>query len=359
MPPRCRRGSAPTRKALPDDLELLLKAEAPTTTSLDNLQPPRLTTISKDIHTDQSAISAPILQDGLHRTLTTYVPEIQEFWNDSHQGQVFVQEIVENITCEVQDAIYELYTQDAMIDPTLKNVSFMNSWGVQIALNLTIDEKGSINPAINWIPPPFGTTLFNFNAGATLSSDAQRVDKVNSFYLVSDLKKSKCPEEIRHRGPFLLESDLKLDEWLFDTVQFGATKYIDYPATDANGPFKSNVLSHEVKFDIVSLGNVTPGWKLTRATINQGGTFLSASRDRTQDLTITFGPVATTVMKDPKTGKTKTVVSPSVAASNAQLASEIGLAVANGIKNALQQPVTVPAAVTVDTVWLLNTVITG
>ena len=74
MPARRRRRSAPTRKALPDDLELLLETEAPTTTRLDYLQPPRLTTISKDIHTDSQLSTPPIPQDGLNRTLTMRAP---------------------------------------------------------------------------------------------------------------------------------------------------------------------------------------------------------------------------------------------------------------------------------------------
>ena len=57
-----------------------------------------------------------------------------------------------------------------------------------------------------------------------------------------------------------------------------------------SGPFKSNVLSHEVKFEIVSSGNATPGWKLKQVTVNQSGNLFSISRDRIQDLIVTFGP---------------------------------------------------------------------
>ena len=57
---------------------------------------------------------------------------------------------------------------------------------------------------------------------------------------------------------------------------------------------KANVLSHEVTFDITTTGNITPSWKLLRGTVNQGGTFLTASRDRKHDLTVTFGPLDNT-----------------------------------------------------------------
>jgi hypothetical protein len=124
----------------------------------------------------------------------------------------------------------------------------------------------------------------------------------------------------------------------------------DTPApANEKGPFKSNVLSHEVKFDIISTGTITPGWKLSTSTINQTGTFLSGTRDRTQDLIVTFGPpdpAWSVVVIDPKTRKAKidrttnrpllrpTALSP--AATSAALASEIGNAVNNGFRNALR-----------------------
>src|SRR5581483_10823704 len=121
--------------------------------------------------------------------------------------------------------------------------------------------------------------------------EAQRVNKIGSFFSVAELKKlNACHPEDRHKGPFMLESDLKLEEWLFATMVTSGLGDTPAPANQ-NGPFKSNVLSHEVKFDVISTGTVTPAWKLTRATINQTGTFLSGTRDRTQDLIITFGPI--------------------------------------------------------------------
>ena len=115
------------------------------------------------------------------------------------------------------------------------------------------------------------------------------------------------------------------------------------PAT-TSGPLKSNVLSHEVKFDIISSGNLTPGWKLKQSTINGTGNFLTGSRDRTQDLILTFGPVDPTwtldpttgqPAKDPKTGKPLVRMQLSTAATNSALAADIGNAVSNGIRSVL------------------------
>jgi hypothetical protein len=267
-----------------------------------------------------------------------YVPEIQENPFDGPQGQQFVQEIIENITCEVQDSLYDIYARERQFDPNYVNLSFMNGWGVTIALTLTIDEKGSLNPLVSWLPtgtPTTPSSIFSLNLGATLSSEAQRIEKLNSFFLVSDLIKNPCSADERNHGPFILENNLKLEEWLDDVIQAGVTGFNKFP-TDANGPLKSNVLSHEVKFDIISSGNLTPGWKLKQSTINQSGNFFTASRDRTQDLVITFGPAMTTSTKD-KNGKTVKLIAPSPVAADALLASEIGVAVSNGVRNALQQ----------------------
>jgi hypothetical protein len=138
-----------------------------------------------------------------------------------------------------------------------------------------------------------------------------------------------------------------LKEWLYDAVDMNNSRYVNLASDTPDGPFKQNVLSHEVKFDVETIGGVVPGWKLARVSINQSGSGFSATRSRTHDLTITFGPVAAqkTAAKD-KTGNVKKrangqiiyvityapIIGP---ATDAHLASEIGLAVANGIKSAL------------------------
>jgi hypothetical protein len=50
-----------------------------------------------------------------------YVPEIQENPLDSKDGQKFVEEIVENVTCEVSDAVAALYKQNSS--------TFLDAWG--------------------------------------------------------------------------------------------------------------------------------------------------------------------------------------------------------------------------------------
>jgi len=132
-----------------------------------------------------------------------------------------------------------------------------------------------------------------------------------------------------------MQSDLGLEEWLRSNVTAADTGTIHY----SDGPSKTNVLSHDIKFSITNTGNITPGWKLTRVIVNQGGNFLSATRDRINNVTFTLGPAdpVSKTEKD-KQGKVRTVTSyvPSGPAHDAAQASQIGVSVSNGIKSALQ-----------------------
>ena len=255
----------------------------------------------------------------------TYVPEIQEFPGDSIEGQRFVQAIVTNVTCEVRNAVAYLYTD--------YKTTFLDDWGVQITLILTIDEKGAVNPTVNWFPPSPATAIFNLAGRANASADATRIDTLNSYYLVDELRYHACPPENRTNGLFLMQSDLKLKEWLYDAVTASVTNTVHF----AGSPIKENVLSHEVKFEITTGGDITPSWKLTRVLVNPNGPFLSASRNRIQRLIVTFGrPRETSEIVH---GKKQTVISrePSTQAAYLHLSSTIGAAVSDGVKNALGQ----------------------
>jgi hypothetical protein len=252
----------------------------------------------------------------------TYVPDIQEFPGDSADGQRLVTAIVRNVKCEVQDALDDLYRIDSH--------PFLDGWGVQIALNLTMIEKSTANPTAIWMPVSPITSVFTLGAGATLSSEATRTEKLSSYYTVRQLRRlGRCNPEARG-GPFLLQSNLKLNEWLVDAVTAGNTGGVDYHA--AASAFKDGVLSHEVKFDVTTSGDITPSWKLVTGSINPSGTFLAASRDRSHDLTITFGPTDASAATGPHKGKPV----PSRAAADAALASDIGVSVGNAIKRALR-----------------------
>jgi hypothetical protein len=87
----------------------------------------------------------------------------------------------------------------------------------------------------------------------------------------------------------LVQSDLKLEEWLADYLSPLGTKEGQAP-TSVAGILKSTVLTHDVKFEVLSSGNITPAWKLINVSIDQSGSLFATSRDRTHDLIFTLGP---------------------------------------------------------------------
>jgi hypothetical protein len=160
--------------------------------------------------------------------------------------------------------------------------------------------------------------------GATLSSTATRIDKFDPTYTIGflmkpDTKKSVCIKEndpfLRVgwkpdiSSPFIIEGTLGIQDWLFGAIL--TDLFIASDTTASGGSLKTDAVSYEVKFVIVSSASVTPTWKLLRINANTTGTFFSAGRTRTHDLIITIGP------KDNRT-------------LYAHLASQIGQAVSGG-----------------------------
>jgi hypothetical protein len=123
-------------------------------------------------------------------------------------------------------------------------------------------------------------------------------------------------------GSFLIRNDLKIAELLDLRIAPAATGN----ATTPDGGDK-NVLSHEITFEVVTSGGLTPTWLLTRATINGSGSFLSGSRDRTHDLVITFGP-----LDKPRGGKSLIAI-----AEQSHFASQLTSGVSTGFKSALSR----------------------
>lgn len=258
----------------------------------------------------------------------TYVPGIQEPPGDAADEQALINSIVHNVKCELRDSFAAVYAAHPR--------TVLDNWGVQMSLNFTMGENSAANPNAIWFPPGAATSIFSLAGGANLSSDATRINKVGAFYTVRELRELKeCEPGERPGGWMLMQSDLKLRDWLFDNLSLSSSGLINFRRYKPDGT-GVNVLSHEVKFEIVTKGNITPSWKLARVTVNPSGSLLSASRTRTHDLILTLGP---TVIVPPPPGRPQLVstVVPARAAAEAHLSSEIGLAVSNGIRNARLQ----------------------
>ena len=255
------------------------------------------------------------------------MPDLEDFPTGPENRNKFVRDIVTNIKCEVRDTLDTIYLEYPH--------TFLDTWGVQMTLNLQAEESSRANPNTSWTPPSAATALFNLNADATLSSAASRIDKMNFFFTVPELRsENRCQEKQRPGGPMLMQSNLKLYDWLYPNLQASAIGQNPYGRYRLGGPFGREVISHQVRFEVVTAGGVTPGWRLVRVDVNQSGTFLTASRTRTHDLTITLGPTELTQQDRLVNGRPVLirVVGPSRAAAESHFASEIGTAVANGIR---------------------------
>jgi hypothetical protein len=266
----------------------------------------------------------PILLAGLSTGCGLRVPEIAES-GSRVEGQQLVQAILINITCELRDAVSDLraaYPQGTFID----------GFGIQTTLTLTYEEKSTLAPSVNWFPPSPVTAVFNVGAGLNLSSDATRKNVIDGYYLVSDLENARCSDAARPNGAFLLQSDLKLSEWLFTAVSASLTNTVNFKNTALG--VKDSILQHEVKFVIDTSANATPAWKFKLVTVNPGGTFLNVDRSRTNDLLITLGPaIGSVVAASKQNGKFVRIVSrePDRRAADLHLSATI----TNGINSAL------------------------
>jgi len=243
----------------------------------------------------------------------TYVPSLREFASDPRSEAQLVQAILTNVKCELRDAIYDFdHPADSGVART--GPTYIDKWGVITNLGLTISEKSVAHPTAELLPVSPPSAVFTAALGVSGSAEATRTDRIESFITIAELRalnrKGKCDPQLRG-GPFLLQNDLKLSHWLTAALVGHSTDVVNFETFKS----KDSVLTHDVKFEIVTAGEVTPQWRLVRANINNGGTFLAASRDRTHQLTLTLGP-------------TDEKYKPSRQLSNAAQAQAIGNAVA-------------------------------
>ena len=290
---------------------------------------------------------------GLLSGCGTYVPGLEEPGQNPLDTQDWVHEVVKHIHCEVQRAVQEVYLQDekfmARYNNGVSTVKWLDDWGAQITLNLTVEETSGLNPGVSFVTPIIPGSVnfpgnnnvytapqfYKFGLGGQLSADATRIDKLSTYYTIRELRTEPSLCDTQPSTYLLLEGDLKIKEWLVDTIFLQGTGAAEFNSKEVRGQFKQDVISHEVKFIVTTNGNATPSWNRIRiSTVDSN--LLNAGRVRTHDLTVTFGPNETSP-PGPAGAKTKErgrrpVNNPSLAAANAHLASQIGLAVANSLK---------------------------
>ncbi|MBY5536596.1 hypothetical protein HFO42_25925 [Rhizobium leguminosarum] len=262
----------------------------------------------------------------------TFVPSLRDWPNNltDAQSEEMVQAIVRAVRCELRNAVTTAVNDDlasAKVNGDKPYSDFLDNWGAEVALTLTIVEKSTVGPNGDWTPPARGSSVFTLGGSVSLSSQATRIEKMNFFYTMRELylrPGQTCDfDRDPTKGSLLVTSDLKIASLLSSRITSVALGQTPAPA-----PGRQNVLSHEVAFQIVSTGNLNLGWTLARANINpNGGPLFSASRDRTHDLLVTFGP-----LDKAQLGQSLIAI-----AEQSHFTSQITSGVSNGLNSALRQ----------------------
>jgi hypothetical protein len=221
---------------------------------------------------EQSSILLTALVLGLPLAACgTYVPQMEEFWEPVGVTPSMELKIKENIFCETVQALRDV-NQDIRING---RSIIPDDFGVQMQINLTVEEVGGINPSVG-----FADTLENaivhkltvpqsvaLNAGGTLSSTATRTDTSYSYYNVGQITQKGaqpfCKDlDLTGSSP-LLKSNLGIESFLREAAP-GALVFNSSPL--AKGGFgkgaKLDVFSYEIKFAVVTNASINPVWKL-------------------------------------------------------------------------------------------------
>lgn len=296
------------------------------------------------------------------------VSQLTEPWERSDPyvtGRMEMQ-IKQAIFCELRQGAVdaralnkETYTYKNKDVTSADDIALPETWGAQVTLTLTADEKSALTPNVMLKYPllpdkAYGSSVsqnFNMGFGATASSQNVRYDKFSFYYTMHDLIDYAGPDDTCHHRPSLL-GDPTFSSLFVDGRQLGIREWLPQATAvtmfqrssrvnlsgegkvlGASGSFTPDAITYDNKFVIITDGSATPTWNLMK--IGTGSTpLIDFNRTRTHELLITIGPGDGQVLTDPKTKKKIFLVGgPSAAAASAHLASEIGSAVSAAIGN--------------------------
>jgi hypothetical protein len=213
-----------------------------------------------------------------------YVPEVQELYEPRDQQMFTENDLINNIKCELHRGL-DLALAKYHI-PEGKGIyaaDWFRQWKATVNLKLTVEEKSSINPGLTWLKPLTGTNTFTLGAGLTGSSDASRIETIAFSYPLSALHAAgPINQPCEDPNIALVMGDLKIGQFIEKKVGLSTI-----PGTIV-GPYSA--FNYEVSFVVVYSGSITPTWKLVDITALPNSPFLSSSRSRTNDITITFAP---------------------------------------------------------------------
>src|SRR5262245_16096209 len=142
------------------------------------------------------------------------VSQLPEVWDQTgpYATAQMEMQIKRAIFCELREAAIAARTSNKSqysyknVDVTsAADLPFGDSWGAQVTLTLTADEKTALTPNVifkNALLPSNGVAQsFNLGVAGTLSSQNVRYDKYNFFYSAYDLATHAGEGDICHTPP--------------------------------------------------------------------------------------------------------------------------------------------------------------
>lgn len=272
------------------------------------------------------------------------VPSIGELGASRPTAELAEIDLVNHIKCEIHLAVQRIQEEAARNEGPLggNSIAWLRDWGAKVNLQVQVNVKSTAAPGISITDPlQNAVAVFpengnvtiarnhSFGAGLTLGSEITRVETTAYLYAFEDLFEAgplvdpetrTTPSHASFCGKIDLveDDDLGIHDFLRRKAMLAALP--DALPQKGGGPFE--VLSFQVKFIVTKGLTLNPGWKLVRLTVSPSGSFYNGQRVRTNDLTITLGPVK----------KEDGTVKPSASLNEQHLANLIGRAVADAIR---------------------------
>lgn len=238
----------------------------------------------------------------------TYIPS-QRAWPNGTDREVADMNatLLRSIVCELSYAVTLTVRNDLSQASRRKNgraySEFLESWGVEVATDLSVSENTATGPSGTWTPRAMVSTIFTLSGGIEAGTLARNENRSNFFYPLSDLYKPAVFQLNDRRRPCrdprgnkegspLVDIDLRILPLLESRVQVVQLGSSDAPRPEEVVSGRKNVLSQTVSIRQSISGDITPAWRFTTGALNPSGSFLSAGREQTHQIVFTFGPLA-------------------------------------------------------------------
>jgi hypothetical protein len=128
--------------------------------------------------------------------------------------------------------------KDPINYPPHPGIEWLQKWGATVSMKITVDEKSTLAPGLSYNSPMENiistfsrggnvTTpqSFTFGVGASVSSDATRIENLSFYYPFSDLlaEGTITKDDCRKVSPATIEADLKIDDFLKSKYEAATT----------------------------------------------------------------------------------------------------------------------------------------